>query len=396
MTPLLSLILLILIAYIGTIFFQRAKSAGSLLLKGITDSGIIYLVLGFLIGPNVLQIINKNVLENISLMLSFVLGWTGFLIGLQISLKQMLRFPVNYYWRALSNFCLTFLIILIGLILIQEFIGSNFNYMDLLILSTAASINSPFFIGLIKIEFKIKGKLIHFMQFHSAYDNMLGVVITGIVLMSVQTLSGRTFTGSIINLIISSSIVIILSLIFFLMTKDINSISQYFLIILGFILFLVGMALYLGQSALFISFIFGLVLANLPIKTWKLFQTIVKSEKPIYLLLVIFMGASLSNINNLIIIFTIILSFWRIAGKYLSGRLTLNQFDHEKNFSSIIGLSGIGIGGLSLALGLDFHISVITNNSGMILNIIAFLYIINDTISLKIVKPFMGKDGKNF
>ena len=103
MTPLLSLILLVLLAYIGAVFLHRIKTPSSIF-KSITNSGVIYLLIGYVIGPKALQLLDKNILNDLSLIIAFVLGWTGFIIGLQINAKQMLRFPLSYYWKTLLIF----------------------------------------------------------------------------------------------------------------------------------------------------------------------------------------------------------------------------------------------------------------------------------------------------
>ena len=117
MTPLFSLILIVLLAYIGAVFFQKSQSK-SLLLKGISHSGIHYLFLGYFLGPHVFDVINAKVLDELSVVIAFILGWTGFLIGLQINFKQMRRFQVNYYWNALLIICTTYLLMFVGSIAI--------------------------------------------------------------------------------------------------------------------------------------------------------------------------------------------------------------------------------------------------------------------------------------
>lgn len=157
MTPLLSLILLVLLAYVGALFLHNVKTSSSIF-KGITNSGIIYLLLGYIIGPHGLRILDIQVLDKLSLILAFVLGWTGFIIGLQINAKQMRRFQVNYYWKTLLIFTLNFVFIAIGLFLIKHFIYNTFTLIEIIVLSLAGSISSPLLIGILKKDYKIRGK----------------------------------------------------------------------------------------------------------------------------------------------------------------------------------------------------------------------------------------------
>ncbi|MCK5031999.1 MAG: hypothetical protein KAS18_00155 [Calditrichia bacterium] len=389
MTPLLSLIFLVLIAYVGALFLHNVKTSSSIF-RGITNSGIIYLLLGYIIGPNLLKVLDLQVLNDLSLLIAFVLGWTGFIIGLQINAKQMRRFPISYYWKTLLIFTLNFVFMTLGLLIVKQFIYNRFTLTEIIVLSIAGSISSPLLIGLLKKDYKIRGKLIHFLQFHSAYDNMVSIVIIGIMIFL-----GNELKNEVPIIIKNMSILLagatIMAIIFYYIAKDIKSVPQYFLLIIGFILMLVGTAMHMGQSVIFISFLFGMILANLPINTWKLFQTISNTEKPIYLLLLIFIGARLPQSTYMLLLIIIIYSFGRFIIKYISSWIIISKFRELKPNIGIIGLSGIGMGGLSLAFGLDYYLLNNYSFGENVLLILAVAYILNDTFSLKLLEKKIQK-----
>ena len=389
MTPLLSLIFLVLIAYIGALFLHNVKTSSSIF-RGITNSGIIYLLLGYIIGPNVLKVLDLQVLNDLSLLIAFVLGWTGFIIGLQINAKQMRRFPISYYWKTLLIFTLSFVFMTLGLLIVKQFIFNRFTLTEIIVLSIAGSISSPLLIGFLKKDYKIRGKLIHFLQFHSAYDNMVSIVIIGIMIFL-----GNELKNEVPIIIKNMSILLagatIMAILFYYIAKDIKSVPQYFLLIIGSILMLVGTAMHMGQSVIFVSFLFGMVLANLPINTWKLFQTISNTEKPIYLLLLIFIGARLPQSTYMLLLIIIIYSFGRVIIKYISSWIIISKFRELKPNIGIIGLSGIGMGGLSLAFGLDYYLLNNYYFGENVLLILAVSYILNDTFSLKLLEKKIQK-----
>ena len=218
MTPLFSLILIVLLAYLGAAFFQKSQ-AKSLLFKGISHSGIHYLILGYFLGPNVFDVINAKILEELSVVLAFVLGWTGFLIGLQINFKQMRRFQVNYYWNALLIIFVTYLLMFAGSLAIIYLFNVDVNYFVLMIFTIAASISSLLVMGSIKKEWNLRGKLIHFAQFQFAYDNMLGIIVIGI-LIAIQGIQSLNNLQPILNLIINIFIITILSAIFYFISDS--------------------------------------------------------------------------------------------------------------------------------------------------------------------------------
>ena len=76
----------------------------------------------------------------------------------------------------------------------------------------------------------------------------------------------------------------------------------------------------------------------------------------------------------------------RFVINYISTWLIISRFKELKPHIKIIGFSGIGMGGLSLAFGLDYFL---LNNYGFgedVLFILAIAYIVNDTLSLKILE----------
>jgi hypothetical protein len=302
----------------------------------------------------------------------------------------MLRFPMSYYWKTLLMFVLNFILISNALLLCKQFIYNRLSYTEIVVLAAAGSISSPLLIGLLKKDYKIRGKLIHFLQFHSAYDNMASIVIIGIMLFLSHEIENEipTMLKNLSIVLIGASIMAIL---FYYTAKYIKSVPQYFLLIVGFLLILVGTAMHMGHSAIFISFLFGMVLANLPINTWKLFQTISSTEKPIYLILLIFVGARLTFSNPIIISLILIFVLLRFFIKLASSWLIISKFQEFKQHRKTIGYSSIGMGGLSLALALDYSLLSNYSMGGDVLIILSLAYILNDTFSLKFLEKKIYK-----
>lgn len=384
MTPLLSLILLVLIAYIGAVFLHKIRTR-SLILKSVTNSGIIYLLLGFLLGPNVLKILDISVLNDLSLVEAFVLGWAGFIIGLQINVKQMLRFPKNYYWKTLLIFAISFLLLTILIFTISIFIYKKLILSEIVVLAVAGAVSSPLLIGLLKKEYKLKGKLIHYLQFHSAFDNMIGIVIIGIMIfLSIEI--KKEFSLLLRNMMILFGGASVMAVLFYFTAQHIKTIPQYFLLIIGFILILVGTAIHIGHSVIFISFIFGVVLANLSINTWKLYQTISSTEKPIYLIMLILIGARLPLSGTFIALLIILYIIIRFIINFGVTTLIISRFEEFKPHLNIIRYAVVGMGGLSLAFGLDYYLLNSYSLGSDVLFILAISYIVNDTFSLKLLE----------
>ena len=147
MNILLSLVFLVLIAYVGSIIFHRYPIKSNWL-NSILYSGNLYIVMGFVIGPNVINLINGKIIDQLNVLYALVLGWAGFLIGLQTNFKNLKRFRRIYYYFATSNFFIAFSLSSILLILTFPLILEKLRNTEIIILATASAVTSPIMLGI--------------------------------------------------------------------------------------------------------------------------------------------------------------------------------------------------------------------------------------------------------
>ena len=148
------------------------------------------------------------------------------------------------------------------------------------------------------------------------------------------------------------------------------------------------------QSILFTAFLFGAGLSNLPINTKKLYINIQQVEKPLYILLLIFVGVSINLISYQYIVLVGIFLIVHLIVILLSGYLA-NKITRQKlHLSNTIGLSSLGMGGLSLAIVLDFHLGNPSDFSNLLLFILTVSIIFNDLVSYKYLEKLFIKSQK--
>ena len=384
MTPLLSIILIVIIAYLGSAYYNKYQKS-STLVKSLGYSGSIYLIIGFLLGPSNLALITPEIMEKLIVLVALVLGWTGFLIGLQAKRSELKRFQKSYYLFSILNFLI---MILASAIVAKIFItitGLKIKISYLLIFVVVSTVSSPILIGVLKNEFKLRGQIIHLLQFSVAFDNILGLLVFGIIMI----LNNQIVMNDILAIIvIFASIIfsILLAYLFYVLSKETKNDQQYFLILIGFLLVLVGCSLNLNMSLLFTSFIFGATLSNLPVNTKKLYHSISDAEKPLYYLMLIFVGASIAKISLYLFYLLIAFVVLRIALKYSAGFLSRYLIYPSQRPPRTIGLPHVGMGGMALAIVLDFHLSYMNETSQAILFIVAGSVIANALISSKVMR----------
>lgn len=389
MTPLLSLILIFLIAYLGSLIYKKFESS-SPWISAFVYSGSIHIVIGYLLGPHSTGLLTDKIIGQLNVLVGLVLGWTGFLIGLQAKRSELKRFQKSYYLFASLNFIImlvgfgvvVFTIIKVFKIYIED------SHASMLIIIGAVS--SPILIAVLKKSLKLRGKLIHFLQFSVALDNMFGILLFGFSLILFNKFfndNQSLWIASGISLVFSIS----LAFLFYKLSKGIKNQQQYFLILIGFLLIMVGVALNLNISLLFISFVFGVTLANLPISTRNLYLSISNAEKPMYFLMLIFTGACINEITPMLIFYLFLFVLVRVGLKYIAGSISVFSIIESERPNSRIGFTHLGMGGVALAMALDYHLSIATDISHAILFIISGAVILNDIISIKLSRVVLNK-----
>jgi len=395
MNILLSLVLLVLIAYLGSVIFHRYPIKNNWL-NSIIYSGNLYIILGFAIGPSVFNLINHKIIDQLNVLYALVLGWAGFLIGLQANLKNLKRFRRLYYYFATSNFIAAFCLSSIFLILIFPLIQGKFKNIEIIILAAASAVTSPIMLGIFLRDHKVHGRISHLLQFVSGFDNILGVMILGIIMALVSNLT--LFNGvsvGLLTIIIPIVLGALASFLYFILMKEFNKDQESFLLLISLLIFILGIALYLKQSILFTAFLFGAGISNLPISSKKLYISIQQVEKPLYILLLIFVGVSINTISSnyfiLLAVFLVIHLFVILASGYMANFVVRKKL----HLNNTIGLANLGMGGLSLAIILDFHLTNPSDFSNLLLFILAASIIFNDIGSYKFLESlFLGIQTK--
>ncbi len=395
MTALLILVFLLIIAYLSSKFFER-KRFESTWIKSIAYTGSLYLFLGYLIGPQALNLINRQISEQLNVLYALVLGWVGFLIGLQVNVNSLKRFLKSYYLFASTNFLISLFIAFLLLYFAFSYYFKLTDQIEILVLALATAVSSPIMIGVIVRDHKVKGKVAHLLQFVAAYDNILGILLLGIMMALITDLS---FLGSyqinIEMIILSIAIGILTTYFYHLLSKNIKGEQENFLLILGLLIFLVGIAYYLNQSLLFIAFVFGTGLSHLPVSTKKQYLILQEAEKPLYILLLIFVGVNINFASFYYIIYLVIFLVINITSKLISGYLANYIIIKSDRPPGSIGLANVGLGGLSLAIILDFHLTNISDYSKLLIFIVAMSIIINDVISIYYLKNLFVLNRQN-
>ncbi|HHE55069.1 MAG TPA: hypothetical protein ENL21_04755 [Caldithrix abyssi] len=260
MNLILTLLFLVTIAVIGKYVFQKIP-VDNLIHNFLNYSGFYYLALGVLLGPYFLNVFTEDVISQSYFVFSLVLGWTGFLIGLQLNFKQVSRFKSAYYFKGLFYFLLNLAIIFALLYVSNYLIIKKLTWLEILLLAVAGGMTSTITISLLIRTKKFDAKSGHFLEFLAAFDNVLGVLTLGILFAAFQ-LSTSSQKEALFYLVSAYLIVFLFSLVYKALSKEITSFETELLVILAIILIVVAVSKILQNSVLFLSALLGTTVAN--------------------------------------------------------------------------------------------------------------------------------------
>lgn len=294
MKALLAFALLILVAFFGARFLTRRKKIAPLVF--IFHTGLIYLLLGLALGDKGLKILDTDVLNQLSPLLILGLGWVGFVFGFQFEKKYIVRFQ-----RKLISFSfLYFLIFLIAIGLLSYFflaymigLDPNQSFVFSLAVALLFSLTSPTVLDVILYQLNQKELPSYLARFIVSVTSFWGIISLALfIFISPPSTSGplSLFQRGVIA-IIGTGLPILLAYFFHHLTKRRVDEEELLLFLLGLVFFCAGVAESLRIPPLYPSMILGIAYSNLTRKHERLYPLFLNSEKPMFVVLFILVGA---------------------------------------------------------------------------------------------------------
>lgn len=386
MTTLFTLVVLLIIAYSGREIFTRIE-VDNLWLKGLAYSGIGYIVLGLMLGPQFSNLLKTEIIGKLQIIYVLVLGWVGLLIGLQFNIGHIKRFRKEYFAYGVLNFLMVFLITFLLLSTAIKYVTYvEFKVHYIFLFALAGAMASPIVLGVISKDYNVKGKLANLLQFNSAFNNLLGVTVFGIFTAVAAKGPGPGEIGYRLLLFAGvTGVAIISSFIYSVLSKEMKTEQETFLLVISLLLASVGVAYLVGQSLLFTAFAFGFGLSNLKINTRPMFLAIQKAEKPLYILLLLFTGINLGY-QFVFIWYLLVFLLVHIISNLTASLVAGYVLEKKERLPATGGLANIGMGGLSLAIVLEYHLFNGSQITQLLIFVLSFSILLNDLIALKFLE----------
>lgn len=355
-----ALLIILLLAFSGYhMSFKRLRLP--LFAREFHLTGTEFLFLGLLMGPLFLNLLDASTLKGLRPLEVLLLGWIGLLFGFQFEFAKLRRFPLEYIVSALLAGFIPFVVVFLGTFGSLMLTGYASNIVHLIIsltLASAAACTAPTGLALQSPK-DITGhqELIRLLRFISSFDGVSALLIFGLVfILRPVMLSGSSWFSELLQItLISMGSSVGLLCLYRLMLKRRYEDSELLLVVLGMVMLSCGMASLLRFSPLLTNFVIGIGIVNTSREKERIFHILVGIEKPVYLLLLVFLGAGWHIDSPWFVLLAGLYGLCRFSGKWLTGLLISLLHSNPRRYPPHLGLGLLGQGGLPLAILVEFE-----------------------------------------
>lgn len=394
MNPLLVVLLLALIGLIGArlTFARRPAPLGPQIAVA---TGLPFILLGFLLGPHLLQVLAPDTVQDLTPLFALGLGWIGLLFGLQLDRDHLRQFPLRYLaitW--LQATIALFIVLLVGRLLIDAWSVAGAGGIGLAAAATAC-VSTPAAIALVSNAYGSRGPVTRLLFYAGSLDAAVGIVALGVAHAGHHTgLPGQGDAMTLLEwLAVTTLLGCFFGILFLSLTRIWPRAEELMLLLIGLVLFAAGTAFYLELSPLLVCMITGIMIGNLSTMRRRVYTSLSAWEKPIYILLLVLAGALLRFPSWWIVPLAAAYLAARILAKWIGGLAASRLRPLDLPLPRSFGLALIPQGGISLAIAISFFLIYVPSapQAGIALDMFLAVVVIAVGVS-DLIGPFLVRN----
>jgi Kef-type K+ transport system membrane component KefB len=351
-----------------------------------------YLLTGIIIGPSLLNLISKEVVQNLSLINDIALGLIMFAIGGVFEIHHIRSVGKKTLWLTLGQSAGAFILTSIALAI------AGLNWFPAILLGTIGIATAPAATLLVIREFEARGDFTDTLITIVATSNIvcilgfefvfaLGEITEGTnplyaLLSPLYELGGSLVIGFCVGYIISK------------WEQHVEDQAELLMIIVAGVMLVIGLALTLNLQPLFAALIMGAVTTNLSLMHRLVYIELRQVEQPLYIAFFVLAGASLHlellpALGLAGVVYLLTRVFGKIIGIYLISRwqgLSLNVRRYL-GFGMVV-QAGVAIGLIDIVNNADRQLGDIVTP------IILATIIIYETVGPPVIRFTLFKAGE--
>ena len=298
-------------------------------------------------------LLSGDTLQDLTLFVHIELGWIGLLYGAQFEWRILRRQPVVNWWimsvESLFSMLAVFFSAWILLFIWQGFRGM-YVLPAVIILSVAASLSSPWTVGIIYQILKVRTPLIRRLQNIVVIDDIPGLLVFSAMFailggggpdLVILRGMGSIFTGLVLGFIVV------------LMLRRRDEWFEPMIVLLGVVLLAAGIALKTGMPVITVTLVTGVIIANSRSTQRNIYNIIASSEHVLYLLFLILAGAFWDPTDIFALVTAVLLALTRIAAKWWAFEIS-KRYLSLKDWGGHLSLALVSPGGIAVAMVVNF------------------------------------------
>ncbi len=319
-----------------------------------------YMALGIILGPSILNIFEKGIIQQLSFLSEIGLGFVAFTIGSELSLASLKRMGPGIVSIILAESLMAFLLVAIAVYSVTRDLPLS------IIFGAMAPASAPAGTVAVIQEYKAKGSLTKALYAVVGFDDGLAVVIYGFAAAIAKTLLIREsfpVTTNIISALgtpmveISLSLILggVIGIVFSRLVATLHNSRDILIIIFGVVLLATGLSIRWHLSFILTNMMVGFVLSNnQPETVIRRVRTPLNQIMPLVFLLFFCLAgthlkiSAITAIGGLSVAYIIGRSAGKIGGAYLGACLCLV----EKKIKKYLGFGILSQAGVAMGLSL--------------------------------------------
>ena len=366
-------------------------------------TGAEFIVIGLLLGSEFLNVIDDATLELLRPFVCVILGWVGFLFGLQFDRRTVNNLPGGYVTVSAVEGVVTLAAVLpVAWYLLMKSTNAAPNVIAVAAVALAASAACTGLTALALVDKRGRPgsrPMMTLLRFISSLDPAVGVIAAGVglSLFAVHPFDAVSFPMTLQWLVISVCLGSVTAWIFVSLSLTRTSQAELTVYLLGTIALAGGVAFALHLSALFVSFVCGLVVANLTHVgsiRGRVMTIMAHGDRFLYLLLLVLAGAYWKLPDIRVFFAALVYVGVRLVGKVAGGYLSTRRLARHHAVPPLIGLGLVSQAGMGLAIIVELRFVVDHPLAEVVMSVAILAIIINELLAPWLtIRTAGGADG---
>ena len=363
-------------------------------------TGTEFILVGVALGDELIGLLDERTIRSLTPLFGLGLGAIGLIFGIQLELDKIRRFPSRYLSMAVIQAAFTMLVVFsASYFLLDALFGPDGQGILLasLVLGATAACTAQTALALINSEFELRGaRVMELLRYISSVDAVVGLAAFGfaICLLPTYPLLGINAGVSLQWFALSLALGTAMGFLLHLLTRVRCSEGELLIFVVGMVVFSGGIALYFRLSPLFINMIMGFLVANLPGSKNRIFNLLVRLEKPFYVVFLILAGAIWRPGSPWALLIAAFYLGLRFLGKVFGGFLAARAAPDDFRPPNGLGLGLISQGGIAIAMVMNYYQLSQADVTGVVVTTVLIAVIFNELASPSLARSVLRKAGE--